>query len=223
MPSPHPCPASQSAQKMHLEHFPKLDRKVAVFQRVLTNNKTLRLTYFPSLWELLLASACLSAEQNWVSVLCMDVCMHTRKNIRMWTGACGLSKPLSLSAVVANSKCLPQNILPASSSMWLRDCLSQRLCLCVLAFNKTSQQVSLPYACLYSYVLPDISNDFFWLQPTHHRPSALHWSLVKKHLSLAWLWITPTWSMGWCTNTSAVLESNHLSWRKLWNQKVASI
>lgn len=97
------------------------------------------------------------------------------------------------------------------------------LCLCVFAFNNTSQQVSLPYAWLYSCVLPSTSNDLFWFQPRHHRPSALHWSLVKKHLSLAWLSITPTWSMGWCTNMSAAQESNPLSWRKSWNQKVVSI
>lgn len=159
------------------------------------------------------------------SVLCMDVCMHIWKNIRVWVGACGLSKPgPSMSPVVANSKCLPQNILPASTSTWFRDSLSQSLCLCVFAFNNTSQQVSLPYACLYSCVLPNTSNDLFWFQPrNHHRPSALHWSLVKKHLSLAWLWITPTWSMVWCTNMSAAQESNPLSWRKSWNQKVASI
>lgn len=94
---------------------------------------------------------------------------------------------------------------------------------CVSAFSTSSQQVSLAWAGLCSHVLPDTSNDLLCFQPRHHRLLFLHWSLVKKPISSAWLWITPTWNMGWCMNTLAVQESNPLFWRKLWNQKVASI
>lgn len=135
---------------MHLEHFPTLGQKSGVLPEgcYRQQDSKINIFYFP-----LKASAGDCVSECWTELKAgcpVHGCVHAHIEEHPNTDCSMLlSKPLLQSPIVANSKCLPQNTLPASSSLWFRDSLSQRLCLWAFALD-SPHQTSLPHACLYS-------------------------------------------------------------------------